>query len=116
MLQRPFVVHLRNHRGGEIVGQGGATVVFIPVSEEECQVGVALCNDSDVFNRHEGVERATRRAETGGLIMPRPHNVASYSVLARAMVAHVILERYSNLVPVNKLSKMKTPAEIRNIA
>lgn len=115
MRERPFIVHFRNHKSGKIVGNGGATVSFVPVSEHECKVGVAICHDVDMFDGNEGIRRATERAEESEKIFPRPQNVGTYTEMARAMVAYEIMEKYPELIPMDKLAKMKTPAEIKGL-
>jgi len=96
MKMRQFVVHLRNRKGqlNEVSGQGGATVVFDPISDCECIVGVALCHEKENFWRARGVEIASGRARKYQAKCHRPQSIQEYIAVARALLVQPIMRAY----------------------
>ena len=115
MRERPFVVHFRNHKGKQIVGNGGATVAFIPTDDGNCKAGVSICHTNDTFNRHLGVEIAAGRAKKYGKNLPKPCGVVEYIQIAKMLVVEEVLEKYSESISLERVEEMKTPAEIKGI-
>jgi hypothetical protein len=115
MRERPFIVHFRNHKDGKIVGNGGATVSFVPIEDGKCKVGVSICHMNDTFNKSLGIEIATGRAKKYGEVMPMPNSVPTYIEVAKAAVAQEVVEKYNESISLERVAKMKTPAEINGI-
>jgi len=59
----------------KVPGAWSATVVFVSEENGDIKVGMSLCNPNDHFNKKQGVETATVRAEkSGSWVMNLPFN------------------------------------------
>lgn len=81
-----IVVHLRTKKGGKISGKGGATVAFVPVGNDQYNIGIAPCYSTDNFCKKQGFEMAVGRAEVS------TNNVIARDWNFRAFVEMAMIE------------------------
>jgi hypothetical protein len=91
---RTFVVHIRaKDESGNVKGQGGATVVFVPTEGGMNKVGCSICHPGDNYNKSLGIRIATGRAQTNNVATEQLGSVEDYINMAHKIIINVVLEK-----------------------